>query len=103
MRQPGDGKGARCESRCCPRVLLPVPCKPYCLFNIVKDPREMNKLVNKEPDKLLEMIEHYNRHNKEPGEMQNQGYHSNSDLLVIEDACEYMAVHGGYWQPWSYD
>ena len=79
----------------------PRPCRPYCLYNIMKDPRELNDLVEKEPEKLQELIEHYNRYGEEPREMQDQGYHRNSDLPVFDDACEYMTEHGGYWQPWN--
>lgn len=79
----------------------PKPCTPYCLYNIVEDPREVNDLVQTEPRKLLEMIEHYNRYGKEPREMQDQDYHKNSDLPNFETACEYMNEHGGYWQPWN--
>ena len=76
-------------------------CEPYCLYNIVKDPKELDNLVEKEPEKLKELIKRYNSFGGEPGEMQDQGYHSNFELPVFSDACEYMASHGGYWQPYG--
>ena len=79
------------------------PCKPYCLYNIVDDPRELSNLVEKEPEKLQELIERYNRYGMEPREMQDQGYHRNSDLPRFNGACKYMREHGGYWRPWDFN
>ena len=78
-------------------------CDPYCLYNIVQDPEEHTELSQKEPDKLQELLERYNEYAKEPRDMQDQGYHSDSELPVFKEACEYMKAHGGYWQPWEKD
>ena len=32
--------------------------------------------------------------------MQDQGYHSDGEVPVEKDACDYMEKHGGYWRPW---
>ena len=74
-------------------------CDPYCLYNIVKDPREIQDLTKTEPDIFKMMLDRYNSHAKENQEMMDQGYHS-GDLPRFADACKYMAEHGGYWRPW---
>ena len=76
-------------------------CNPYCLYNIVEDPGEHNELSEKDPDKLKELLQRYNDYSKEPRDMQDQGYHSDSELPVFKKACQYMKEHGGYWQPWE--
>ena len=58
-------------------------CNPYCLYNIVEDPGERSNLVEKEPDKLKEMLDMYNAHSKEPSHMRDQGYHNKSSLPII--------------------
>ena len=78
-------------------------CDPYCLYNIIQDPEEKNELSTKEPDKLQELLQHYNEYGKEPRDMQDQGYHSDAELPVFKDACKYMTENGGYWQPWQND
>ncbi len=75
-------------------------CDPYCLYNIVEDPGEHNELSKSEPEKLQELLQHYNAYAIEPRDMQDQGYHS-GDLPVYNDACKYMNENGGYWQPWK--
>ena len=67
----------------------------------MKDPTERNELSEKEPDKLKELLQHYNQYGREPREMQDQGYHNNSELPFFDNACNYMSEHGGYWQPWQ--
>ncbi len=76
-------------------------CDPYCLYNIVQDPGEHNELSKTEPEKLQELLQHYNAYAKEPRDMQDQGYHAAGDLPVFKDACKYMNKNGGYWQPWK--
>ena len=78
-------------------------CNPYCLYNIVKDPEEHSELSEKEPEKLQELLQRYNEYSKEPRDMQDQGYHSDAELPVFKEACQYMSEHGGYWQPWKED
>ena len=75
-------------------------CDPYCLYNIVQDPGEHNELSKTEPEKLQELLQHYNAYAKEPRDMQDQGYHS-GHLPVYDNACKYMNENGGYWQPWK--
>ena len=75
-------------------------CDPYCLYNIVQDPGEHNELSKTEPEKLQELLQHYNAYAKEPRDMQDQGYHS-GHLPVYNNACKYMNENGGYWQPWK--
>ena len=76
-------------------------CDPYCLYNIVEDPNEHNELSQKEPDILKKLLARYNEYGKEPRDMQDQGYHSGSDLPLFNDACNYMKENGGFWQPWQ--
>ena len=76
-------------------------CDPYCLYDIVNDPREEHELSKEKPDILKELLDRYNKYSKEPREMQDQGYHSEEDLPLDPNACKYMADHGGYWQPWK--
>ena len=75
-------------------------CDPYCLYNIIEDPGERQDLSKTKPDILKMMVDRYNSHAKEPQDMLDQGYHSASDLPTFDDACKYMAEHGGYWRPW---
>ena len=75
-------------------------CDPYCLYNIVQDPEERNELSKTEPDMLKKLLDRYNSYSKEPRSMQDQGYHSDDEVPVEEDACEYMMKNGGYWRPW---
>lgn len=75
-------------------------CNPYCLYNIVEDPGEKINLVEKEPEKLKEMLDMYNAYSKEPRDMQDMGYHNASSLPVFKDACKHMSERGGYWRPW---
>ena len=76
-------------------------CDPYCLYNIVQDPREEKELSKTEPDILKKLLDKYNAYSKEPSDMQDQGYHSDGELPADKDACSYMAKHGGYWRPWK--
>ena len=76
-------------------------CDPYCLYNIVDDPREKNDLSTSETTVLNDMLKRYQEYGKESRIMQDQGYHSMSDIPVDDDACNYMADHGSYWQPWK--
>ncbi len=76
-------------------------CDPYCLYNIVDDPGEKNNLVKKEQDQLKAMLDMYNAYSKEPRDMQDQGYHNDSSLPTLKDACKYMSENGGYWRPWN--
>ena len=78
-------------------------CNPYCLYDIVNDPREEKDLSKEKPDILEMMLEKYNSYSKEPSDMQDQGYHKGKDLPVDKDACQYMQDHGGYWRPWRDD
>ena len=76
-------------------------CRDYCLYNIVKDPKERDSLVEKENKIFKDMLERYNKFSKEPREMQDQGYHSQLEVPIDENACHYMVQHGGYWRPWK--
>ena len=76
-------------------------CDPYCLYDIINDPREQNDLSKSETTILDNMLKRYNKYKDEPRDMQDQGYHSTTELPVDDDACDYMAKHGGYWQPWK--
>ena len=76
-------------------------CDPYCLYDIVNDPREEHELSKEKPDVLKELLDRYNKYSKEPRDMQDQGYHSEEVLPLDPNACNYMADHGGYWQPWK--
>ena len=76
-------------------------CDPYCLFDIVNDPRELNNLAKTEPKLMQELLQRYNKYSQEPRDMQDQGYHSNEDLPSDPNACQYMREHGGYWQSWK--
>ena len=76
-------------------------CDPYCLYDIVNDPSEKNDLSATENTVLNKMIERYQWYGKEPRDMQDQGYHFQTDLPIDSDACSYMVDHGGYWQPWK--
>ena len=76
-------------------------CDPYCLYDIINDPSEQNDLSKSETTLLDSMLKHYNKYKDEPRDMQDQGYHSTTELPVDNDACDYMANHGGYWQPWK--
>ena len=78
-------------------------CNPYCLYDIVNDPQEKHDLSKERPDLLKTMLEKYNAYSKEPSDMQDQGYHSDKDVPVYKDACQYMKEHGGYWRPWNDD
>ena len=75
-------------------------CDPYCLYNIVKDPNEEKELSKTEPEILKKMLDTYNEYDKEPRELQDQGYHGTKELPVFKDACKYMRKRGGYWRPW---
>ena len=75
-------------------------CDPYCLYNIVQDPEERTELSKTEPDMLKKLLDRYNSYSKEPRNMQDMGYHSDGEVPVEKDACEYMKEHGGYWRPW---
>ena len=76
-------------------------CDPYCLYNIIDDSEERHNLAKEQPDLLNSLLEQYNKYSKEPRYMQDQGYHSVDDLPNFLGACDYMAQHGGYWQPWE--
>ena len=76
-------------------------CDPYCLYDIVNDPREEHELSKEKPDILQKMLDRYNKYSKEPREMQDQGYHSDAEVPSDKNACKYMIAHGGYWQPWK--
>ena len=76
-------------------------CDPYCLYDIINDPSERNDLSKSETTILDDMLKRYNKYKEEPRDMQDQGYHSTTELPVDDDACDYMANHGGYWQPWK--
>ena len=78
-------------------------CNPYCLYNIVQDPSEHNELSKSQPEKVKELLQHYNKYSKEPRDMQDQGIHSDSDLPAYNEACHFMNANGGYWQPWEKD
>ena len=75
-------------------------CDPYCLYNIVEDPREQQDLSKAKPDILKMLVDRYNSHAKENQNMMDQGYHSAKDLPHFAGACQYMANGGGYWRPW---
>ena len=75
-------------------------CNPYCLYNIVDDPGEQQDLAKTKPETLKMMVDRYNSHAKEPQDRLDQGYHSERDLPVYSQACQYMKEHGGYWRPW---
>ena len=66
----------------------------------MKDPEERTELSKTEPDMLKKLLDRYNSYSKEPRSMQDQGYHSDDEVPVEEDACEYMKKNGGYWRPW---
>ena len=55
-------------------------CDPYCLFDIVNDPRELNNLAKTQPKLMQELLQCYNKYSQEPYDTQDQGYHSNEDL-----------------------
>ncbi len=76
-------------------------CDPYCLFDIVTDPREKNNLAKNEPKLLKELLDRYNKIGDEPRDMQDQGYHTQDALPVDNEACKYMSENGGYWRPWK--
>ena len=76
-------------------------CDPHCLYNIVQDPNEHNELSSKEPEMVKKLLDKYNEYSKEPRDMQDQGFHQNSDLPHDSTACSYMKQHGQYWQPWK--
>ena len=76
-------------------------CDKYCLYNIIDDPTEHKDLSKTQTDILENLLKRYNEYAKEPREMQDQGYHSHSELPVAKEACEYMRQHGEYWQPWK--
>lgn len=85
----------------CEAVANDIDCSPYCLYNIVDDPEEHNELSEVEPQKLQELLLHYNEYSKEPRHMQDLGFHSEQELPKFVDVCKYMNDHGGYWQPWE--
>jgi arylsulfatase A-like enzyme len=76
-------------------------CDPYCLYDIVNDPRETKDLSTERKDVLEDLLKRYNKYSKEPRDMQDQGYHSASEVPTDKNACQYMKEHGGYWQPWK--
>ena len=76
-------------------------CDPHCLYDIVNDPTEKKDLSKENPDMVQKLLERYNAFSKEPREMQDQGYHSESALPSDSTACKYMADNGGYWRPWK--
>ena len=76
-------------------------CDPYCLYDIINDPSEQNDLSKSETTLLADMLKRYSKYKDEPRDMQDQGYHSTTELPVDDDACDYMTDHGGYWQPWK--
>ena len=78
-------------------------CDPYCLYDIVNDPREEHELSKEKPDILKELLDRYNKYSKEPQEMQDQGYHTGEEVPNDSNACEYMKSKGEYWQPWKDD
>ena len=78
-------------------------CNPNCLYDIVNDPGEKNNLVEKEADVYKKMLDKYNAYSKESSSMQDQGYHNDSSLPVLKNACNYMKENGGYWCPWKKD
>ena len=75
-------------------------CDPYCLYNIVEDPRETQDLTKTKPDILQMMLDRYNSHAKEPQDRLDQGYHNPNECPTFAEACQYMKEHGSYWQPW---
>ena len=70
------------------------------MIDCLQDPHERHNLASSMPEKLQELLDRYNSYGKEPRHMQDQGY-SNGTLPTNKKACEYMAEHGGYWQPWE--
>ena len=74
-------------------------CDPYCLFDIMEDPREKNNLAKTETKLLKEMLDRYNKIGDEPRDMQDQGYHTEESLPIDKNACKYMTEKGSYWQP----
>ena len=85
----------------CKKGDLGEDCDPYCLYNIVDDPEERKELSKTEPKILKEMLERYNKFEKEPREMQDQGYHSITELPQDTSVCQYLSDHGSYWRPWK--
>ena len=75
-------------------------CDPYCLFDIIQDPKEKQDLSKVKPDVLKMMLDRYNSHAKEPQDMLDQGWHIKQEVPVSKEACKYMTDHGGYWRPW---
>ena len=76
-------------------------CDGYCLYDIVNDPYEKHDLSKEKTEILKELIARYNRLADEPRDMQDQGYHSEAELPIDPQACQYMSDHGGYWRPWK--
>jgi len=83
----------------CSKAPVDKNCDPYCLYDIVNDPREKEDLTEKEPDLLKKLLALYNAYSDEPRYMQDQGYHNDSSLPTNDNVCQYMADHGGYWRP----
>ena len=78
-------------------------CNPNCLYDIINDPTEKNNLAESKPDIVKQLQEMYNAFSKEPRSMQDQGYHTDQEVPVFDDAVKYMLEHGGYWRPWKED
>ena len=76
-------------------------CNPYCLYDIIKDPGEHQDLTNSHTSVLLDLQRRYRKYGDEPRDMQDQGYHDQTELPVDNNACKYMTSHGEYWQPWK--
>ena len=76
-------------------------CDPYCLYDIINDPTEKKELSKENPEMLKKLLDRYNSFSKEPRDMQDQGYHSESLLPSDPNACDYMKANGGYWRPWK--
>ena len=78
-------------------------CNPNCLYDIINDPTEKNNLAESKPDVVKQLQDMYNAFSKEPRSMQDQGYHTDQEVPVFDDAVKYMLDHGGYWRPWKED
>ena len=77
-------------------------CDPYCLYDIINDPTEKKEPLSKENLQMLKkLLDRYKSFSKEPRDMQDQGYHSESLLPSDSNACDYMKANGGYWRPWK--